>query len=258
MAREYQYNFSSNSGGMYDVTKRERKAKTMRAVLDEFMPVSLESLQLLNVGGSTGIIDNYLADYFQAVTSIDIDEAAVKYAQEQFKKDNLSSQVGDALNMQFADNSFDVVICSQIYEHVPNPEKLLAEIFRVLIPGGICYFAASNRLMWNEPHYNLPLLSVLPRSLAHFYVRLAKKADHYHELHYTYWGLKALVRHFIVHDFTHKMICDPEQYHIDYMLPADSWKTKLASLIADKLTCLNPGYIWLLQKPDNSALRHKV
>jgi hypothetical protein len=57
---------------MYDVAGRERKAKTMLAVLRDFIQSPLEDLQLLNVGGSTGIIDNYLADYFQSVTSIDI------------------------------------------------------------------------------------------------------------------------------------------------------------------------------------------
>lgn len=250
MNREYQYDFSGSSAGMYDQLGRERKAKTMLAVLNDFIQTPLENLHLLNVGGSTGIIDNYLADYFRYVNSIDIDEEAVVFAQATFSKHNLTSQIGDALNMAFPDDSFDVVICSQIYEHVPDPDKLVAEIFRVLKPGGVCYFAAGNRLMWNEPHYNLPLLSVIPRPLAHLYVKLAKKAEHYHELHYTYWGLKALVKAFIVHDYSHQMISDPDKYHINYMLAAGSKKALFARVIAEKFFWLTPGYIWLLQKPD--------
>jgi SAM-dependent methyltransferase len=81
--------------------------------------------------------------------------------------------VADALHLPFADDSLDVVICSHVYEHVPEPVQMFREIHRVLCMGGVCYFSAGNRLMWNEPHYNLPLLSVLPRPLAHLYIRLA-------------------------------------------------------------------------------------
>jgi len=190
LERNYQYNFSSSSAEMYDMVGHERKAKTMVSVLEDYMQEPLNGLRLLNVGSSAGIIDNYLADYFKLVVSIDIDKLAIRHAEKNFKKGNLEFQLGDAVNLQFEDNSFDVVICSQVYEHVPSPEKMMEEIFRVLVPGGICYFSASNRFMWNEPHYNLPLLSVIPRPLAHLYIRLTKKANYYHELHYTYWGLK--------------------------------------------------------------------
>jgi len=220
----------------------------MVAVLEDHIQKPLNSLSLLNVGGSAGIIDNFLADYFDLVVSVDIDEPAIESAKGKFKKDNLKFQLGDALNLQFSNNSFDVVICSQVYEHVPDPQKMMNEIFRVLKPGGVCYFAAGNRLMWNEPHYNLPLLSVLPRTLAHLYVRLTGKASHYHELHYTYWGLKKLARRFRVHDVTHKLICDSLKYHIDYMVPPGSMKAAIARLIAGKLLWLTPGYVWLLQK----------
>jgi len=251
--REYQYNFSSLPAGKYDVLSRERKAKTMVAVLEDHTQGSLNNQSLLNIGGSFGIIDNYLANHFRSVVSVDIDEPAVEKARSNFKKDNLHFQTGDGLNLQFSDNSFDIVICSQVYEHVTNPQKMIYEIFRVLVPGGICYFAANNRLMLNEPHYNLPLLSVLPRPLAHLYVRLTKKSSQYHELHYTYWGLKKLVRNFIVKDITHKLICNPVKYHIDYMVPPGSIKAVIGEIITGKFPWLTPGYIWLLQKPGNTT-----
>lgn len=177
MKRGYQYNFSNNPTGQYDALGRERKAKTMIAVLEDHIQRPLQELCLLNVGGSAGVIDNYLSSYFRTVVSVDIDESAIAKATSNFQRDNLEFKIGDALNLEFTDNTFDVVICSQIYEHVPSPEKMMDEIFRVLVPGGICYFAASNRLRWNEPHYNLPLLSVIPRPLAHLYIKLAKKAN---------------------------------------------------------------------------------
>lgn len=224
----------------------------MVAVLKEQFQPSLKELSLLDVGGSGGIIDNYLADHFGSVVSVDIDGAALDNARKNFRKKNLSFLPGDALDLQFSNDSFDVVICSQVYEHVTDPEKMMDEIFRVLKPNGICYFAAGNRLMWKEPHYKLPLLSVLPRRLAHLYIRFTGKADHYHEFHYTYWGLQKLVKRFIVHDITLKLICDPVKYRIDYLVPNGRIKSLIARFIAGKLIWLTPGYIWLLKKDINN------
>ncbi|HUT41597.1 MAG TPA: class I SAM-dependent methyltransferase [Gammaproteobacteria bacterium] len=248
MSRDYQYDFSASSPYVYDVENRERKARTMAAVLEDFLPGPLDGYDLLNVGGSAGIIDNYLAHHFKSVAGIDIDKPAIEHAQSHFQRDNLRFQVADALNLPFGDESFDVVICSHVYEHVPDPERMFDEIFRVLRKDGICYFSAGNRLMWNEPHYNLPLLSVLPRPLAHVYIRLAGKARFYHEKHLSYWGLKTLVRRFAVTDYTRRLVVEPEQFHTDYMLRPGSAKARIAGTLLSLAYWAFPGYIWLLQK----------
>jgi SAM-dependent methyltransferase len=45
--------------------------------------------------------------------------------------------VGSADALPFADGRFDVVLCSQVLEHVERPPRVLAEIHRVLRPGGV-------------------------------------------------------------------------------------------------------------------------
>ena len=248
MSREYQYNFSKNSPYVYDTDNRERKARTMLAVLDDFLDKPLSECDVLNVGGSAGAIDNFLADHAARVVGIDIDDDAINHAQEKFSKDNLEFQVADALNLPFDDSSFDVVICSHVYEHVPDPVQMFEEIHRVLRAGGICYFSAGNRLMWNEPHYNLPLLAPIPRPLAHIYIRLAGKADFYHEKHLTYWGLKTLVSKFSRSDYTVRLITEPTKFQTAYMLPAGSVKARIARTVANWFYWALPGYIWVLQK----------
>ena len=249
MKRGYQNNFSVKGTGVFDAKGRQRKAHTTVTILKDYCRLPLGELSLLNIGGSAGIIDEYLSAFFKDVVSIDIDEQAIEHAKNNFKKDNLKFEIGDAMNLQFCDRSFDVVICSHVYEHVPCSARMMEEIYRVLKPDGVCFFAAGNRLMWNEPHYNLPLLSVMPRFLAHSYVRMAGKADFYYEKHLAFWGLQKLIKDFDCTDYTLKIIQDPVAYGIDYMLNPGSIKAKLAELVAKYFIWLCPGYIWLLRKP---------
>lgn len=230
----------------------------MVAVLRDYFDIPLQKLQALDVGGSTGIIDDYLADYLGAVVGVDIDAKAVEFATQTFTRGNLYFHVGDAMNLRVPDDTFDIVICSQIYEHVPDSRKMIKEIFRVLRPGGVCYFAASNRFMWNEPHYNLPLLSAVPRRVAHWYIRMSGKADFYHELHYSYWGLKKLVKGFEVVDYTSKLIKEPERYGTSYMVPSGTLKARVARLMVNYCYWIVPGYIWLLRKPGVFAAQKSV
>jgi len=247
--RGYQHDFSASSPAMYDTDGRVRKAATMAAALDDYFDVPLKELRVLDVGASTGIIDNYLAGYFGSVLGIDIDKEAIESAKKTFQRNNLNFREGDALSTNLPNESVDVVICSHVYEHVPNACTMMDEIFRVLRPGGICYFAAGNRLMWNEPHYNLPLLSAIPRPFAHLYVQMASKASHYHELHFSYWGLRKLIKRFELVDYTAKMIEQPEKFGVTYMIPPSSRKQAIAKVVTKFAFWLVPSYIWLLRKP---------
>lgn len=71
---------------------------------------------------------------------------------------------GEAL--PFADGSFDLAICWDVLEHVQAPERLLAELSRVVRPGGRVLITAINRFAWRDPHYHMRLLNWLPRALA--------------------------------------------------------------------------------------------
>lgn len=246
--RGYQYGFSLQHKEVFDIESRTLKAKTALAVLREVLGARIADATLLNVGASSGAMDAVFAGSFGRVFGIDIDSHAIDYAQRTFVRDNLTFQVGDALDIPFDDASIDVVICSQIHEHVQDQDKLFDEIRRVLRPGGACYFAATNRWVPLEPHYRMWFLSWLPRSLADVYLKARGRGDHYYERMVGLAELRRLTSRFSVSDYTARMLDDPVRYSIDYMVRPGSMKQRLSSFIARRLPWICPGYIWILRK----------
>lgn len=250
--RGYQANFSALHPEVgADRATRAAKARTMIAVLaDHFGGIdALRSMKALDVGASSGVIDATLAEVLAHVTAIDIDEAAIRQAQAAEGRPNLEFRVGDAMALDAGADSVDVVICAQVYEHVPDASRLMREILRVLRPGGVCYFAAGNRFQVMEPHYRLPLLSAIPVPLAHLYLRALGRGDHYYERHFSLWGLRRLTRDFRVHDYTRRVIDDPARFETGYMLRPGSAKHALARAIVRVAFPIVPTYLWLLEKP---------
>jgi SAM-dependent methyltransferase len=125
----------------------------------------------------------------------------------------------------------------------------MSEIHRILKPGGICYFAAGNRVKFMEAHYRLPLLSVIPKWLGHIYVRLAGKAEKYYETHLSYWGLRKLVGAFEIVDYTKEVVRDPVKYSALDMVRPGSLKQKLSLAVLGAAYWCCPTYIWILRKP---------
>jgi SAM-dependent methyltransferase len=64
----------------------------------------------------------------------------------------------DGVSMPFADSSFELVYCKQVLEHVRRPEPLLAEVRRVLVPGG--WFAGSTSQL--ELYHSLSVWNYTP------------------------------------------------------------------------------------------------
>jgi 2-polyprenyl-3-methyl-5-hydroxy-6-metoxy-1,4-benzoquinol methylase len=247
--RGYQRDFSLTSRNPHDFAQRRRKAETIAAVMRDVLGAALAGAVVLDVGASTGAITAALCEHVRAVVGIDIDPHAIATATSEFANAATHFAVGDAMQLAFADHSVDVVLCAHVYEHVPDPTRMMQEIRRVLKPGGWCYLSAGNRLAVDEPHYHLPFLSVLPKWMAHIYLRLLGRGTHYYEEHLSWWGLRRLVAGFDVVDYTRRVIADPERFHTAYMVAPHSHKQRAALWLVDHAMWLCPGYVWMLRSP---------
>lgn len=249
MKRGYQYNYSKRGRRVADVKSRLQKARRLiKLVAYHLKDKKISDLRLLNLGCALGIIDLRLAKDFKKVVGIDIDKDAVTYAKKNHKRKNLTFNYGDGTHLKYRDNSFDVITCMHIYEHVPNDRKLFKQIYRVLKPGGICYLAAANKLWPMEPHYRLPFLSWLPKKLGDQYVRLTGRGKSYYESLRTYWGLKKITGDFVVFDYTDKVLSSPSVFGFDDILPKGSLKATIAKIISPLATYFAPTFFWILEK----------
>lgn len=253
----YQLNYASLKPSMYDKKSREKRAYRMiRTLGSYFGEENLSSMTVLDVGSSTGIIDNILSSKFKKVVGTDIDEGGIAYAKKNFKKENLEFYLDDAMNLSFRDNTFDIVICAQVYEHVPDQSKLFSEIYRVLKSGGVCYLAALNKLRILEPHYNLPFLSWLPKSIANIFLKITRKGDFYYETLLTHWQLQKLNRKFNIVDITRKIITNPNRYGYEDALTAKFLISIFIKILSPFYKFFSPTFFWLLVKPYSKNLSH--
>ncbi|UGT64528.1 class I SAM-dependent methyltransferase [Nocardia asteroides] len=112
---------------------------------------------------------------------------------------------GDALALPYGDDTFDVVLASEILEHVPADEAAIAELVRVLRPGGqlvvtvprwlperICW-ALSDEYHANEGgHVRIYKAGELREKVAKLGMRFVRDT-HVHALHSPYWWIKCAV-----------------------------------------------------------------
>lgn len=105
---------------------------------------------LLEVGCGAGIDLVRFARAGAVVTGIDLSTTAIDLARKNIEQNGLSADLrvmnGEA--MQFADNSFDVVYAHGVLQYTANVEKMVAEIHRVLKPGGEAIVMVYNRNSW--------------------------------------------------------------------------------------------------------------
>lgn len=94
---------------------------------------------ILDVGSGAGQIAQHLlkyADSQAAITCIDLSHEMLKRARVRLKSSRPKFLTGDITRLPFDDGSFDGITCGYVLEHLADPRPGLAELARVLQPGG--------------------------------------------------------------------------------------------------------------------------
>ena len=117
--------------------KAERNAETHAGF---FLPQLRPGWHVLDAGCGPGTITLGLAQAVQPgqVTGIDIEDSQFSSAREQAEREglNVHFRTASVYELPFADGSFDAVFSHALLEHLSDPPAALAELRRVLKPGG--------------------------------------------------------------------------------------------------------------------------
>lgn len=101
----------------------------------------------LEVGCGGGILCEQIARMGFATTGVDPSPAALATADAHARKQSLEIQYvpGQGESLPFAIGTFDAVFCCDVLEHVSDLDRTIAEISRVLKPGGYFFYDTINR-----------------------------------------------------------------------------------------------------------------
>ena len=97
---------------------------------------------VLEVGCGLGHLLSWLTDRYQAFGT-DINSAALREARRNVPAAHFLEISAEELGC-FPDSTFQIVIAKHVVEHLPNPEKAIAEMSRVLVQGGLLLLATPN------------------------------------------------------------------------------------------------------------------
>lgn len=97
----------------------------------------IKGKKVLEIACGTGLISKNVADIAATYIATDFSENMLRTARKGYVPENLTFEREDATFLSFDDDSFDVVIIANALHIIPQPERVLAEIDRVLKPNGI-------------------------------------------------------------------------------------------------------------------------
>lgn len=131
--------------------------------------------RVLDIGcGDAGVLIAF-AERGASCAGLELDDKSLQRAAVRAHEHavDIDLRKGIAEALPWAAERFDLVILDNVLEHVTDREQTLAEIFRVLRPGGLLYMVTPKPLalysLWNDPHYDLAGLVLLPRPLQIWY-----------------------------------------------------------------------------------------
>jgi ubiquinone/menaquinone biosynthesis C-methylase UbiE len=117
---------------------------------------TLEGERLLDVGCADGSYTRRLAAGFSSVDAIDVEPLRLEEFRMSIEGSPLSNKIRiaemSAEELDFDDGTFDAVTTIEVLEHVTNLDRAIAEIQRVLKPGGQFLITSPNRYFPFETH----------------------------------------------------------------------------------------------------------
>jgi len=163
---------------------RDGPALTHRRIVD----LVGTNRSVLELGCATGYVSKMMTANGCSVTGVELDEQAAETSRSVCTK-VITGDAGDPAVLEQAGTGFDVVVCGDILEHLPDPETVLTALPRHLNPDGFILVSMPNVAFWRMRwdlllgRFNYQDFGLLDRTHLRFYTvksfrRLAKQTGY--------------------------------------------------------------------------------
>jgi O-antigen biosynthesis protein len=109
-----------------------------------------EGRDVLDIASGEGYGSNLLAGVAESVRGVDISEDAVGHARRKYRRPNLEYLQGSADSIPLPDASVDTVVSFETIEHHDRHAEMMAEVKRVLRPGGMLVISSPDKLNYTD------------------------------------------------------------------------------------------------------------
>ena len=135
---------------------RKYRTNYYRAKFNEtakLLPKNVEGKKVLDIGCCAGFFSIYCAKKGAKVLGIDISKNAVEAAKLNAKKNNLTKNtefiLGDFMELDLPEEHYDIIICKDIIEHIPDDIGFVKKISKLLKHGGTTIISTQNWQCFN-------------------------------------------------------------------------------------------------------------
>jgi len=162
------------------------------AFFENIVPTLPSFRRILDVGCATGRLLRYFKEKGWETAGVEICEESAEYGNREYGVNITVASMGE---FEFPDESFSTVHASHLIEHVDNPSLLVAEVSRVLMPGGVFVCVTPTTDGFQARLFNSSWRSAIPDHMTLFSLRTLKRllgnASLHVELVRTWGGLAA-------------------------------------------------------------------
>jgi 2-polyprenyl-3-methyl-5-hydroxy-6-metoxy-1,4-benzoquinol methylase len=136
--------------------ERAEELKRLNFIESAIQKLDKKSLKIMDVGCGNGNISRYLGSKNYEVLGIDISEASILKARILNRFDNVSFRCLPAEAL-IGIQKFDVVVCSEVIEHLDDPKTVVNQLRKLLNPGGLLIVTVPNGFGPRELFITKPL-----------------------------------------------------------------------------------------------------
>ena len=127
-----------------------------------------QGFDVLDIASGEGYGSSMLANIARSVTGVDVDPQAIAHASTTYDRENLRFIHGSVLDLPLDDASVDAVVSFETLEHVREHGRFMAEVKRVLRPGGRLIVSTPERMIYSALSEPVNKYHVLELTIAEF------------------------------------------------------------------------------------------